>query len=264
MSSLGALTIGCAMPVRWARGLAVAVVQQTLRLVACLGVCLFFLAACSFASPFPSATAVPPASVPTTMAVQTSPTRSPSTATVAAQRTPASSPVPATATRPPATASVQATAAPAAKPAPVDVFFSRRPQSDNDFTAVFPVQRTAPAGSEERLAASALEQLVAGPTAAEQAQGFYSELGGMLRGPSSCGGPAFTLRISEGTATMRLCRAMSSAGIGQDARTRSQIDATLRQFGSVRRVVLLTAEGDCLFDMSGLNLCLRPNGTPIR
>ena len=135
----------------------------------------------------------------------------------------------------------------------VRVFFSRRPESDDDFTAVFPVGRTAP---DAGVATAALRALIAGPTPAEAAQGYFSELGAMLVGPSSCGGPDFTIRIEDGLATVRFCRAVSSAGIGQDARARSALDATLRQFSTVQRVRLLTQDGDCLFDMSGENRCL--------
>jgi hypothetical protein len=49
---------------------------------------------------------------------------------------------------------------------------------------------------------------------------------------------------------------VTSAGIGQDARVGRALDATLRQFPTIERVRLLTSDGDCLFDMSGLNRCL--------
>ena len=135
----------------------------------------------------------------------------------------------------------------------VRVFFSRRPESDDDFTAVFPVTRTAP---DAGIAAAALRALIAGPTPAEAVGGYFSELGSMLVGPSTCGGPDFTIRIDAGLATVRFCREISSAGIGQDARAQSALQATLRQFSTVQRVRLLGPNGDCLFDMSGENRCL--------
>lgn len=135
----------------------------------------------------------------------------------------------------------------------VQVFFSRRPESDEDFTAVFPVSRTAP---DAGVATAALRALVDGPTPAEAAAGYFSELGTMLVGPSTCDGADFTIRIEAGLATVRFCREVSSAGIGQDARAQSALDATLRQFSTIQRVRLLTPGGDCLFDMSGLNRCL--------
>jgi predicted Rdx family selenoprotein len=141
--------------------------------------------------------------------------------------------------------------------ATVQLFFSRNPESMNDFTAVFPVQRQVQY-SDQRIATATLEALIAGPTAAEQAQGFFSELGGMLTGPSNCEGDDFRVTIQAGgVAEVRFCRQVVSAGIGQDARVMNQIQATLTQFGTVDRVRLLTREGNCLFDQSGLNLCLQ-------
>jgi hypothetical protein len=137
---------------------------------------------------------------------------------------------------------------------PIEVFFSRHPQSDEDFSAVFSVPRAAP---DQGVASAALEYLIAGPTPAEQAAGYFSELGGMLSGPSSCGGSDFRASIEGGVATVRFCRMMSSAGVGQDARVQSQIEATLKQFPSIQRVRVLNSSGGCLFDLSGLNRCLQ-------
>jgi hypothetical protein len=140
-----------------------------------------------------------------------------------------------------------------ARPRPIQVFFSRHPESDDDFGAVFPVARSAP---DAGLATAALEALIAGPTAAERAAGYFGELGEMLSGPSTCGGPDLTVRIEAGLATVRFCRQVHSAGIGQDARVQSQIEATLRQFPTIQRVRLLNSAGRCLFDQSGLERCL--------
>ncbi len=145
------------------------------------------------------------------------------------------------------------TAPPPATTRAIKVFFSRHPESDADFAAVFSVDRTAP---DEGVAAAALRALIAGPTEAERAAGYFSELGEMLQGTSTCGGPDVALRIEGGTATVRFCRLVASAGIGQDARVQSAIEATLRQFATVQRVRILTSDGDCLFDMSGENRCL--------
>jgi hypothetical protein len=106
------------------------------------------------------------------------------------------------------------------------------------------------------VARAALRALIDGPSPAERDAGYFSELGRMLVGPSSCGEDGFTIRIADGMATVRLCRELSSAGIGQDARAQAAIEATLSQFRTIQRVRLLSREGDCLFDMSGENRCL--------
>jgi hypothetical protein len=136
---------------------------------------------------------------------------------------------------------------------PITVFFSRQPESAQDFTAVYPVTRTAP---DAGVARAALNALIDGPTPEEAADGYYAELGQMLDGPSTCGGPDYAIRIEAGTATVTFCRRVVSAGIGQDARVMNALDATLRQFPTIQRVRLLDDEGNCLFDMSGLNRCL--------
>lgn len=159
-----------------------------------------------------------------------------------------------TAPGPSTATSAAATAEPAAGRRPILVYFSRRPESDTDLSAVFPVRRTAP---DQGVAAAALRALIAGPTAEEASAGYFSELGGMLVGPSSRGGSDFEVTIDAGTATVRFWRLVQSAGIGQDARVSSAISATLRQFPTVRRVRILDEGGDCLFDMSGENRCLR-------
>jgi len=77
------------------------------------------------------------------------------------------------------------------------------------------------------------------------------------------GGPDFTLTLSmkgsvpeTGTATVKFCRAISSPGIGADARVTAEINATLKQFANIKKVVILTNDGHCFGDGSGKDLCL--------
>jgi hypothetical protein len=148
-------------------------------------------------------------------------------------------------------------AAPTTEPDTVQVYLSHNPESASDFTAVFPLPRTVPGGAgiiEQTLAA-----LIAGPTPSEQAAGYFSDFRAIQTGTVSfCKGLDFTLRVVSGTATVNLCRQTSSAGIGQDARAQSEVEATLMQFPGIARVVVLDSAGHCLFDESGLDLCLGP------
>src|SRR5204863_8603373 len=121
------------------------------------------------------------------------------------------------------------------------------------FSAVFPVSRVSP---DRAVATAALAELIAGPNPAERAAGYYSELTGVLTGPSTCSGRDVGVTIANGLATVRFCRAVASAGVGQDARMRLQIESTLRQFSTVRSVRLLSSAGHCLFDESGQDRCL--------
>ena len=144
-----------------------------------------------------------------------------------------------------------------AEPDTVNVFFSRDPDSFNDFAAVFALPRTVLGGP--GLIEQTLDVFLLGPTPGEQAQGYFSDFGNLLVGPSLCGKAGdYTLSVAGSTVTVRLCRATSSAGIGQDARAQNEINATLMQFPGITRVVVLTSAGHCLFDASGMDLCLMP------
>ena len=157
-----------------------------------------------------------------------------------------------------------ATSVPTASPTPashvVSVYFSKRPDSLNDPTAVFPVQRTT---SSSDVGTFAIQQLIAGPTAAEAAQGYFTEVTAALSGPSDCGGADFTLTMNTrgstpqtGTTTLRFCRSLQLPGEMTDPRIQTEITKTLTQFPGISSVVILTREGHCLGDLSGGDGCL--------
>jgi hypothetical protein len=114
-----------------------------------------------------------------------------------------------------------------------------------------------------------LQLLIAGPTLSERNAGYFTELNTLLSGPSNCsaplpvGGPDFTLTLNmkgsvpeTGTATVKFCRTISSPGIGADARVTAEMNATLKQFANIKKVVILTKDGHCFGDGSGKDLCL--------
>jgi hypothetical protein len=150
---------------------------------------------------------------------------------------------------------------------PVKVFFSKSPDSFSTFDAVFPVQRVSPTLG---VATYALQLLIAGPTRTEFENGYFSELNSILTGPSDCsaplptGGPDFKLALNKkgavteiGTATVRFCRATQSPGTGADARIVTEIDATLKQFSTITKVIILTKDGHCFADGTGDDVCLQ-------
>ncbi len=150
---------------------------------------------------------------------------------------------------------------------PIKVFFSQYPKSVSDPTAVFVVDRTSPTIA---VATFSIQLLIAGPTLSEQQAGYFTELNTMLSGPSNCtgsrpvGGPDFTLTLNmkgpypeTGTATVKFCRATLSSGIGADARVTAEINATLKQFSNIKKVVILTQDGHCFGDESGKDFCLK-------
>ena len=151
---------------------------------------------------------------------------------------------------------------------PIKVFFSKSPESLNtNPSAVYPVDRVSPTIA---VGTFSLQLLIAGPTLSERNAGYFTELNTLLSGPSNCsaplpvGGPDFTLTLNKkgsvpetGTATVKFCRTISSPGIGADARVTAEINATLKQFANIKKVVILTKDGHCFGDGSGLDLCLR-------
>jgi spore germination protein GerM len=144
---------------------------------------------------------------------------------------------------------------------PVKVYFSKHPDSDSNPTAVFAVTRVAP---NPQVATYAIQQLISGPTADESASGFYTTLGGWQSSVSNCSGPDLILtlnmkgtRAEQGTATLKFCRTVLLGGDLSGARISAEIEATLLQFATIHKVVILTPQGTCWDDFSGLNLCLR-------
>ncbi len=133
----------------------------------------------------------------------------------------------------------------------VQVFFPKNPKSNSDFTYVEPVLRTT---SNPSSAQFAIEQLVSGPTSQEKARGFVDPI--EFRGSSNCG-KDFTLSTTNGIAKLKFCKSVVSAGIGDDARQKSSINATLKQFSTIQSVIILDRNGKCFGDQSGDNVCLK-------
>jgi hypothetical protein len=147
----------------------------------------------------------------------------------------------------------------------VKVYFSKF--SDTNPARVYAVDRSSPTTG---VATFSIQLLIAGPTLSERDLGYYSELNSIFSGPSVCngshptGGPDFTITLDHrgpkpepGTATLKFCRATSSGGVLQDARILAGINATLKQFSTIKNVVVLTKDGHCFGDLSGLDRCLK-------
>jgi hypothetical protein len=146
---------------------------------------------------------------------------------------------------------------------PIKVYFSNNPGT----MTVTSVNRVSPT---IQVGTYSIQLLIAGPTPEERASGLFSELNDAFTGPSNCAGslpvdgPDFTLTLNmkgttpeQGTATLKFCRPTSLAGIGTGARIAAEIDATLLQFSSVKKVVILNSAGNCFNDLSTQNTCLK-------
>ncbi|GCE14474.1 GerMN domain-containing protein [Tengunoibacter tsumagoiensis] len=142
----------------------------------------------------------------------------------------------------------------------VKIYFSKI--NSPDLTTVFPVNRVSP---DNGVATFSLQQLIIGPTSAEKNAGYVSQLHESITGNSTCTNHVdFLLSLNkkgtidqQGTTTVKFCRVLSSAGIGTDARMQAEITKTLTQFSTIQKVVILTVDGHCLGDESGLDRCLQ-------
>ena len=104
--------------------------------------------------------------------------------------------------------------------------------------------------------AAAVQALLAGPIEDERAAGVGSRWDGVLSGESDCAGADFRLTVSGGLATIQFCRTAILTGVISDAFMSAQLRATLTQFPTIDQLAILDQFGGCLFDLSGLNLCL--------
>lgn len=142
----------------------------------------------------------------------------------------------------------------------VKVYFAQHPTSDNDPGKVFAVNRVSPTLG---VATYAIQQLLAGPTAAEQGAGYYTPWADALTGASNCGGADFSIALDHrgsvaapGVATLQFCRTTQIAGELAGARMSATAQATLLQFSNIHSVVILNSTGHCFDDLSGQNACL--------
>lgn len=135
----------------------------------------------------------------------------------------------------------------------VMVHFSKHPESDDDPAQTFPVRRTT---DDVGVATFAMSELLKGPTPSEASRGYFTTVK-LRAADSSCDGKDFQLSIENGVARLQFCKPFDHIGSVSDGQAESAIKATLDQFESINKVVILNAAGDCEFDMAGGNRCLQ-------
>jgi hypothetical protein len=135
---------------------------------------------------------------------------------------------------------------------PLKVFFSKHPDSDNDPSKTFGVERISP---DLGVGTFAVAELLKGPTDTEKNQGYFASA--RLRGgdDSICDNRDFILTIDGTTATLRFCRQFDHVGVISDGQAESEIKATLTQFSNIKKVIILNKKSDCEFNLSDQNLC---------
>ncbi|KKR05726.1 MAG: hypothetical protein UT34_C0002G0233 [candidate division WS6 bacterium GW2011_GWF2_39_15] len=135
----------------------------------------------------------------------------------------------------------------------VKIYFSKDPESNDDPTYTVEAKRTT---DRKDVGTFALEELIKGPSTAEQSQGIFTQI--KLTGESNCG-KDFKLVIedSSDTATVTFCKDLNQPGVMSDSRLLTEVKTTLLQFSTIKKVIVLNKNGDCVGDLSGLNTCLK-------
>lgn len=138
---------------------------------------------------------------------------------------------------------------------PVKVYFSKMSDQGTAPTKVYAVNRTSPTLG---VATYAISQLIAGPNAAEKAQGYYTPLEGALSGASVCNGADIKITLNwnrttaeTGTATLQFCRDVRGLGDTPSAVARMEITQTMTQFSNIKKVVIIYKNGACFDDLIG-------------
>ncbi len=135
-------------------------------------------------------------------------------------------------------------------PKKVTIYFSNK-DSANDFTATGSATRET---DRIDVALFALEELIKGPTADETStNGLATPIA--LTGVSNCGSKDVKIALVGTVATVTFCKAITTNGVGDDARIKTTIEKTLTQFDTIKKVIILNNNSTCFGDLSGQDLC---------
>lgn len=124
----------------------------------------------------------------------------------------------------------------------ITIYFSKDPESYDDPTYAFPVERDT---DNEDLISFVINELIAGPTTEEMSENLFSEL--VLTGMSNCDGNNYTYELTSGEITVQFCKMIETEGVSEDARIQTLLTDSLEELDLVDSVVLLDLNGDTLF-----------------
>ncbi|MBC7471752.1 MAG: GerMN domain-containing protein [candidate division SR1 bacterium] len=129
----------------------------------------------------------------------------------------------------------------------VNIFFLKDSQDKN---TIFSLERLS---DRQDILTFSLEELIKGPTPAELTKGIISPI--VLSGISNCGGDNFTLFLSNGTATVKMCKVLSNSANSSSEQIRNSIELTTKQFSEVKKVIILNSNNTCFGDSSSQDSC---------
>lgn len=144
----------------------------------------------------------------------------------------------------------------------IPIYFPRKPQSVDNPEVSFAVMRNLLI---EDLPQAIMEVYATGLLDEELASGYYFPSGDPeislnkkldLRGNSVCDGANFTTDVTENTLTVKFCRDLMLSGVLADASVQDAMKRSLLGIEGISKVIFLNKDGNCMFDESGLNLCL--------
>lgn len=122
----------------------------------------------------------------------------------------------------------------ASLPYPVGVYFSKTPESDDDFTYVIRVERTT---TDSNIVEHAVNELLNGPSSSEIQLGLFTPF--KLSGSSTCDDKDFEVEVdAQKTAKIYLCRDLILGGIGDSARLQTALNRTLIGLNEIKAVEL--------------------------
>lgn len=143
-----------------------------------------------------------------------------------------------------------------------DIYFPKDRTSSSEPTELFPLQRRV---SAQDKVAGIIGSYIVGITATELEQGYYLPSGDFeitnyqrldLRGESNCEGKDFTVSTENSIVTVKFCKALMQSGVLADARVKSAMERSIKEATETEKVIFLNRDGDCMFDESGMNICL--------
>lgn len=112
--------------------------------------------------------------------------------------------------------------------------------------------------SRKDLAAFSIEEIIKGPTTSEQTSSNLKPTFGQNNfaqfvTASNCNGKDFTISIVEGDATLKFCRGTTLSGDSSGYVISQQVNATLKQFSTIKRVRILNVDKKCFDSLAGLS-----------
>jgi hypothetical protein len=132
----------------------------------------------------------------------------------------------------------------------VKIFLPKSGDNDIEVSKVYPTQRSS---DQKDVVNYVISEIVKGPNPSELALNFVAPI--KFSGSSNCGVVDFTSYVNDGNVFIKFCRAVLTAGAGDEAKIKLSIENTLKQFPIIKKIEILNNNNTCFADLSGLDQC---------